>query len=278
MNRMLRALNPQVALELLCYAVFGILLTYLIASGSYLNYVTPRLKPYLIFTILIMAVWSISGIKRLFQAKHRVRSMHCYVLALPILLLLLPHVALGTSDFTGNYVSGGTFVNQSAGQGGASGTGLSAEHGSGLTDDAAVRALAARHYPLNGLDADNKHITISNTQYGQWVMEIYTNMEAYEGYTVTMTGFVFKDPSLFESNEFVPARLAMACCAADIAPMGLISRYDGAAMLASESWVTVEGQIVLSEFSANGLNIVEAVVNVSSISPAEPVDGYIYPF
>ena len=42
-----KGINLQVLTECICYLLFGYLLFQLTFSGGYLNYVTPRMKPYL---------------------------------------------------------------------------------------------------------------------------------------------------------------------------------------------------------------------------------------
>lgn len=42
-----KGINVQVLTECICYLLFGFLLFHLTYSGRYLNYVTPRMKPYL---------------------------------------------------------------------------------------------------------------------------------------------------------------------------------------------------------------------------------------
>ncbi|MDR2606439.1 MAG: DUF1980 domain-containing protein, partial [Oscillospiraceae bacterium] len=98
-----KAFNPQIFLEFLCYSIFGNLMLYLVRSGAYLSYVTPRMKPYLYFTAIIMLIWACIGLSRLFRPQHKVRSNHCFVLAIPILLLLLPHSPISLADISGSY-------------------------------------------------------------------------------------------------------------------------------------------------------------------------------
>ncbi|HBC93948.1 MAG TPA: TIGR03943 family protein, partial [Pelotomaculum sp.] len=104
-----RAFNPQIFLELLCYSTFGGLMFHLVDSEKYLSYVTPRMKPYLYFTAIVMLIWACVGLGRLFRPQHKIRSAHCFVLVFPILLLLLPHNPLSTADLSDRYIGGKTF-------------------------------------------------------------------------------------------------------------------------------------------------------------------------
>ncbi len=297
-----RAFNPQIFLESLCHFVFGSLMLYLINTGAYLSYVTPRMKPYLYFTAIIMLIWACTGFFRVFRPQHRVRWAHCFVLVLPALLLLLPHSPLSTSELSGSYISGNTLSTQS----GQSTYDLSQNQSSsdisyftGTTgipaEDASPSSIEATDNPsaestqtdvpedesstdLPGLDTANRKITVSNDDFGLWYTELYANMEKYEGYTVVITGFVYKDPELLQADEFVPARLMMSCCVADLAPAGFLCKYENASELKADSWITVEGTLIIGQYEYNGQKYDDPQITVTKITPAEEVEGYVYPY
>jgi putative membrane protein len=295
-----RAFNPQVFLESLCYFVFGGLLLYLVGSGKYLSYVTPRMAPYLYFTVAIMGIWAFVGLSRLFRPQYRVRAAHCFVLAIPILLLLLPHSPLNTSDLSGNYSGGNAFSGQSGQSSdnapqkqtppGSSGLGASAAIDLPSKEPAPTDVLATtapeqtdssdeeNSTGLPGLDTVNKKITVSNDNFGVWYFEFYADMEKYKGYTVVMTGFVFKDSELLNTDEFVPARLMMSCCVADLSPVGLVCKYDKVSELDKDAWVTVEGTLFIGQYEYDGQKYDDPEIMVTKITPAEPVEGYVYPY
>jgi putative membrane protein len=288
-----KAFNPQIFLEFLCYSVFGGLMLYLVSSGKYLSYVTPRMEPYLYFTAIVMGIWALVGLGRLFRPQHRVRSAHCFVLVIPILLLLLPHSPLSTSDLSGNYIGGNTFSSRSgqpqkqapAGESGSNDpssipTENPAESSTDPADDPAAVTPPENEYLTNlpGLDVANQKITVSNDDFGVWLTEIYTNTKKYGGYTVVMTGFVFKDPETLKKDEFVPARLMMSCCVADLTPAGLLCKYDKASELKADSWVTVEGTLFIGQYEYDGIKYDEPQITVTKITPAEAVEGYVYPY
>ena len=282
-----KAFNSQVFLEFVCYSAFAGLMLYLVVSGKYLSYVTPRMKPYLYFTAIVMGVWALSGLFRMFRPQHKVRAAHCFVLIIPLLLLLLPHRPLNTSDLSGSYIGGSTFTGQSA----QDAYGLPQKQASSeeATADAPLESEAAPIADssvtvqpeddgmagLHGLDVANKKITVSNDDFGMWLSEFYANAEQYEGYTVAMTGFVLKN-SEFEENMFVPARLMMSCCVADLAPVGLLCKYDKASELKAESWVTVEGTFFIGKYEYGGVEYNDPQLAVMKVTPAEAVEDYIY--
>lgn len=239
-----KAFNSQVFLEISCNIVFALIIIYLLKSGNYLYYVTPRMEPYLIFSAIVSVFWAVTGIRRLFKPQHLIRSAHCFVLMLPVLLLLLPHSALGINDISTGYAG------------------------------ANIAPSPYDQDAKSGLDEENKKITISNDEFYPWITEIYGNIDRYEGYEITMTGFVFKDQEYLNENEFVPARLAMVCCAADLAPVGILCLYDNLSELESGQWITVTG--ILHKGQYNGQD--EPQLTVTGISPAEEVHGYIFPY
>lgn len=289
-----RAFNPQIFLELLCYTVFGGLIFYLVSSGAYLSYVTPRMKPYLYFAAIVMLVWACAGFLRLFRPQHKVRCAHCFVLVIPVLLLLLPHKPLSTSDLSGNYIGGNSFFSRS-GQGSNAflqnqispdnsgveiiyGSPTAAPEDSSVSDSQAAVSEVEASTDLPGLDSANRKITVANDDFSKWFSEFFMNMEKYKDFTVVMTGYVYKDPESMESDEFVPARLMMSCCVADLAPIGLVCKYDKAAELKKDSWVTVEGTLFIGQYEYNGQKFDEPRLAVTKITPAEEVEGYVYPY
>lgn len=76
----------------------------------------------------------------------------------------------------------------------------------------------------------------------------------------------------------MPARLLMTCCVADLTPAGLICKYDKASGLEADSWVTVEGTLFIGQYEYEGKKYDDPQIHVTKITPAEAVDGYVYPY
>ncbi|MDW2798023.1 TIGR03943 family protein [Clostridium boliviensis] len=102
--------------------------------------------------------------------------------------------------------------------------------------------------------------------------------EQYEGYTITMTGYVLKDTKAYGENEFAVARLAMTCCVADLAPAGILCDYSQVKSLKEDSWITVEGTLNLNYDDYDGHKYADPLIMVTKITPAEKVEGYVYPY
>lgn len=71
---------------------------------------------------------------------------------------------------------------------------------------------------IHGYNSRQQTITVSNEEFYDWLCVFYTDIEQLEGFQVTMTGQVYKNTPVMADNEFVPARLVMACCVADLSP------------------------------------------------------------
>jgi putative membrane protein len=276
--------------------LFSAVTFYLLESGQYLRYVTPRMKPYLNFTAITMLIWSCAGFGRLFVPWNKIRLAHCFVLAAPILLILLPHRPLSTSDLSyglakGNYAGGVPAWDSMADAAADYGDEFSGawdveiEEGdlSPYVGDAAAETLyglpqysdmSKSAADLSGLDERTKKITVGDGEFYQWIEEMFVNPDKYAGYSISMTGFVFKDQEILRPGEFVPARLVMSCCVADLLPFGMICKYEKIEELKEDSWVTVEGVIHITE--ENGYPEPQALV--TGIAPAEAIEGYIYPY
>ncbi|MDR2749215.1 MAG: TIGR03943 family protein [Clostridiales bacterium] len=307
-----RNLDPQALIEAVCCLAFSIVLIAMAVNGSYLNYVTPRMQPYLIFAAIVMLAWFVSTARRVFQARRVARTSHCILMAIPIILLVGPKMKVSATEISNKYVpqaaaAAASGANTSGTSGFASSTLASASASKPLAtpqasvakteapstdtvseDDALAQELAQNQalaalaessaeesdsdWP--GLDPVAKRIDIDDDNFYPWLNEISLNLNKYAGYRVAVTGFILKDPEIFAENEFVPARLGMSCCVADLVPYGILCKYDNASELVADEWVTVEGVIQAGEY----MGYPEAQLLVDKVTPAEEVTEYIYPY
>lgn len=103
--------------------------------------------------------------------------------------------------------------------------------------------------------------------------EIYGNMEKYEGKKILIKGFVLKGKD-FTANEFVIARFMMACCTADLQPVGLMCDYAKAPELKHDTWIKVTGKIKKIQYKGQP----NPAIVVEKVEPAQkPKDEYVYP-
>lgn len=81
-------------------------------------------------------------------------------------------------------------------------------------------------------------IELDNTGYGIWYLDAMEHMERYENKTLSFLAMVLK-PKQFPSGYFVPGRMAMTCCAEDMAFLGYACAFEGADALEDQQWVRV---------------------------------------
>lgn len=264
-----RKLNLQVLLEMACCFLFSAMMVYMVWSKQYLYFVTPRMKGYLYFVAAVMLVWGLTGIKRLFEPQHKLRLAHCFVLLLPMVLLLFPLDIMNVSKVSSQYVGKTGFAMTAQAQDTATTTVVGT--GSAAADDSESQNLP-------GLDVANKTITVDDDDFSMWVTELYVHMQQYEGYTISMTGYIFKDPNILEEGQFVPARLMMSCCVADLVPSGIVCLYSNTDILKQDVWVTVEGTLTVGERAVDGVQSQEPQIKVTKLAAAKEVKGYVYPY
>lgn len=248
-----RDYSGQVLTECICEFGGGVVLLFLAISGKYLAYVAPRICPFLIVGAAILFCMGIFSIPQIKHFQHHIHMAHCLLLVIPILLLVLPH---------------STAAQTAA----APSAGLATTVAKSMPSAAAVPQ--EEKTKISGLDSAHKRITVKNEEFYSWISELTGNLDKYTGYTVVMTGYVYKDPQFVSSGEFVPARLLMTCCTADLSPIGLLCKYAKAASLPEKSWVTVEGTLIKGSFQGSP----DPQLQVTKVTKAQPVNDYVYPY
>ena len=280
--------NSQALAEISCYLAFAGAMLYLVRSGRYLSYVTPKLAPYLCFSAAVMVVWALSSLGRVFRIQlpktHR-----------PLLCAGDPASAVAAATrYRGpqRYLRFCRTAEWKHGQrrrrrgGGipAAGSPIPSNQEDTEAEGPAQAEASADGYTtldaygapleLHGYNSRQQTITVSNEEFYDWLCVFYTDIEQLEGFQVTMTGQVYKNTPVMADNEFVPARLVMACCVADLSPCGLFCTYGNVSELESDSWVTVTGILYGEQYKGQE----EPRLRVTSVVPAKPIEGYIFPY
>ena len=91
-------------------------------------------------------------------------------------------------------------------------------------------------------------IELNNEGYGIWYLDSLDHLERYEGKTVRFTAMVLK-PEQFPHNYIVPGRMAMTCCAEDMAFLGYACEYDQTDALTNKQWVKVTARVEKEYFA-----------------------------
>lgn len=94
-------------------------------------------------------------------------------------------------------------------------------------------------------------IELDNQGYGVWFLDCLDHPERYMGKTVQFTGLVLK-PDQFPEGYFVPGRMAMTCCADDMAFLGYACACEESHELEDGQWVEVTALVKKEYFADYG--------------------------
>ncbi len=91
-------------------------------------------------------------------------------------------------------------------------------------------------------DLNQEVIVLDNMGYGIWYLDSMEHLERYIGKTIQFVAMVLR-PEHFSDNYFVPGRMAMTCCADDMAFLGYACEYAGSGELKQKEWVKVTATV-----------------------------------
>lgn len=111
-------------------------------------------------------------------------------------------------------------------------------------------------------------IEIKPEDYGIWYIDTLDKEDRYKGRVVEFTGMVLKSPE-FPKNYFVPGRMAMTCCEADMTFLGFVCKAREARNLETKQWVRVRAKIAY-EFWQD-YDGVGPVLYAESVQPAKEI-------
>lgn len=94
-------------------------------------------------------------------------------------------------------------------------------------------------------------IELDDEGYGIWYLDSLDNLDRYLGKTIQFTAMVLK-PAEFPTGYFVPGRMAMTCCAEDMAFLGYACEYDKTEKLKDKEWVKVTARVEKEFFADYG--------------------------
>ncbi len=118
-------------------------------------------------------------------------------------------------------------------------------------------------------DLNQEVITLDNNGYGIWFLDSMERLDRYLGKTIEFTAMVLK-PEEFPKGYFVPGRMAMTCCADDMAFLGYTCKYDGVDSLKEKEWVKVKGTVAKEYWEDyNGEGPVIHAISVTKTSAPE---------
>ncbi|MCX4352182.1 MAG: GTPase [Lachnospiraceae bacterium] len=119
-------------------------------------------------------------------------------------------------------------------------------------------------------------IALDDEGYGIWYLDSLDNPERYEGKNVQFTAMVLK-PKDFPRDYFVPGRMAMTCCADDMAFLGFACEYEKSDKLRDKQWVKVTAKVVKEFFADYGGEgpVLKAVSVEQTKAPKEEIISFM---
>lgn len=111
-------------------------------------------------------------------------------------------------------------------------------------------------------------IKIDPKDYGIWYIDALDKEDRYKDKVVEFTAMVLKSPE-FPKNYFVPGRMAMTCCEADMTFLGFVCKSRDARLLETGKWVKVRARIAY-EFWQD-YDGVGPVLYAESVEPAKEI-------
>ena len=125
-------------------------------------------------------------------------------------------------------------------------------------------------------DLNQPVIELDNQGYGIWYLDSLDHLDRYIGKTIRFKGMVVR-PEGFAKNYFVPGRLAMTCCADDMAFLGFACEYTGADSLKEKEWVEVTASVskeYWADYKGEG-PILHATSVVKTKAPKEEIISFV---
>lgn len=125
-------------------------------------------------------------------------------------------------------------------------------------------------------DLNQPVIELDNQRYGIWYLDSLDHLDRYIGKTIRFKGMVVR-PEGFAKNYFVPGRLAMTCCADDMAFLGFACEYAGADTLKEKEWVEVTASVskeYWADYKGEG-PILHATSVVKTKAPKEEIISFV---
>ena len=118
-------------------------------------------------------------------------------------------------------------------------------------------------------------IELDNQGYGIWYLDSLDNLDRYIGKTIQFTAMVLK-PKEFPKGFFIPGRMAMTCCAEDMAFLGFACECDKADTLTEKQWVKVTAKVAkeyFADYEGEG-PVLKAISVEQTKAPKEPVISF----
>ena len=117
-------------------------------------------------------------------------------------------------------------------------------------------------------DVSGENVVIEPENFGIWFFDARDYPDRYKGKTVEFSACVMKDKS-FGPGEFVPGRMAMTCCAADMTFIGFVAHYENIRKFKDGTFVHLKAKFDMAfrnEYEGEG-----PYLKVVEIEPCEEI-------
>lgn len=251
---------------------FATLFWYLLTTGKINNFIHPKMIKYMIFSFVLFTILAIYQGNKIFIPKYKKPISKSYFLLVTTLIIgfLAAEKGLTLDIATNKGVNLGTYIKSDK-----------IKPPSAKNNEESIKGESRNNIEEseNNFINDQDTITINENNFYNAVNEMGGNSNKYIGKKIIISGFVFRKEG-FKENEFVTARMLMACCAADSQVIGIMGRYDKAMNLEKDSWIQVEGIIETTEYKDESSNnsVVLPIINVVKVENITPPSNiYVYP-
>lgn len=288
---MKRKINIEVLIEvIILFSISNILFLSLI-TGKVKYYVHPRLNIYIWFSASTLLIIGIFMIPSLFKPKHSIKFSTYIIIGLPILTaFFIPSNTVSNNSIElGNNISSTTIANKSENitskqNANDESTSIRDNEYNTNTEKNNDTNNNGNSYNNTQKDSNDESEIVSNSEenkdvidindgdYLRWYTDINKNVNQYAGKTIKFKGQVLRIKQ-FKKNEFVPARKAMVCCAADLQPCGFLCRFKDAEKFKNNEWVLVTAIIQVEKYDGETMPVIYAK---SVVKTEAPKNEYVY--
>ncbi|MCD8053879.1 MAG: GTPase [Lachnospiraceae bacterium] len=132
-------------------------------------------------------------------------------------------------------------------------------------DEGELDAFIAEDLPY---DLDAPVIDLKDDEYGIWFLDASENPDRYVGKKVRFTAMVHKQRRM-PGDCFIPGRMAMNCCEADMIFLGYLCKSPEASHWKSRQWISLTARVEKEFVKAYGEE--GPVLYAEKIEPAAPI-------
>ncbi|AEY67876.1 TIGR03943 family protein [Clostridium sp. BNL1100] len=241
----MKKINGEVLVQIIILFLVATLLTHAVITDKIKYYVNIHIVKYIWVSVVGVIIIALSLVPGLFKPKRRNNMLPCIILAIPLLAgTITPAAPVDSSGIKAN-----------TGQ---------------------IQHERDRNLPETQLKNDTDIVNISDDEYLKWYTDACENPDKYDNKTVRVKGTVFRMDG-FSRNEFIPARMSMVCCAADLVPYGFICKYRDAEKWKNGEWVYVTAKIKI-EYEPHMKKEMPILYGISVTPAQKPENELVYPY